>query len=211
MKQGHLIRDCPSLAKPQTDEQGFQSTERRSQNKGKGPAKPGKKNAFPPSHLNRFSPLLVEVHDPFDNISLPPSPRDNEEEGPLPQNNTSSPSSAHHNEEDKSFKATPGSPKTDGGSINVMPESPTQHSADSKDGETVEDTQLQSFAENLDSADQERRREIASQKSVDVNMTQAEEEALPPGNSKRKKERNNDANRASIQFAKPTKNFKKSS
>ena len=42
-------------------------------------------------------------------------------------------------------------------------------------------------------------------------MTQAEEEALPPGKTKRKKEKNIDANRASVQLAKTSKNLKKSS
>ena len=51
------------------------------------------------------------------------------------------------------------------------------------------DSQLQSFVENLEAIDADRKRELASSKSLEITMTQAEEEALPMGKSKRKKEK----------------------
>lgn len=197
MKQGHLIRDCPALAKNQTDEKGFQSSEKRNLNKGKSNFKPVKKILAPPNNMNRFSPLLVEVHDPFDSQKHAQSPQEDEEDGTQSEDRVVSPSSSHSSEEAKSPLA--------------IPESPSPYSSTSEDGEMILDTQLQSFVEKLDIVDQDRRREISSQKSLEVIMTQAEEEALPPGKSKRKKEKNNDAKRAYVQFAKPSKNFKKSS
>lgn len=119
-----------------------------------------------PNNMNRFSPLLVEVHDPFDNQKHAQSPHEDEEDGTQSQNRVATPSSSYSSEEAKSPSA--------------IPESSSPYSSASEDGEMILDTQLQSFAEKLDTIDQDRRREISSQKSLEVIMTQAEEEALPP-------------------------------
>ena len=90
-----------------------------------------------------------------------------------------------------------------------LPDSPSKSITSNEDNEMVMDSQIDSFASRLESLDQDRKQEIASQ--LGTSQTQAEEEALPPGKPKRKKEKSHDVNRASVQFSKPSKNHRKNS
>ena len=66
------------------------------------------------------------------------------------------------------------------------------------------DTQLGRFAENYDAAYSLRKQELATQNSMEILMTQAKEEGLPQAKSKRKKDKSDEPNRISVQFAKPS-------
>lgn len=99
----------------------------------------------------------------------------------------------------------------------IAPVSPSHFSTSEgeSEGENVVESQLEAFASQFEEYDKQRRLEIASQGSLKIIMTQAEEEALPgmPGKSKtkRKKERSQGPNRASMVLLKPPKTSKKSS
>ena len=93
----------------------------------------------------------------------------------------------------------------------VSETSPSSDSEEMVDSTFREDRSFEGELERMDSLERERIiQDIASQ---DHTMSTAEEEALPhsskTGNTKRKKEKNNDPTRVSVSLTKPLKTIKK--
>ena len=63
--------------------------------------------------------------------------------------------------------------------FNDILESPSIVSTSSEDEEMVEDSQLGDFAAKIEVHDEERRRDLSSQKYLEIIMTQVREEYLP--------------------------------
>ena len=138
--------------------------------------------------------MVVEIHNPFVHIDEEvPDPDVSQEEKGEDQGDTptDNPLSSSSPEEDQ----TP-----------ICPESPSHVSTSSDDSDMVLNSQLDSFAERFEALDNARKAEVASH--IATTISQAEKEALPSGKPKRKKEKSYDANRASVQFSKPSRNPK---
>ncbi|MCO5606456.1 hypothetical protein L7F22_060644 [Adiantum nelumboides] len=204
-KQGHLIKDCPNLKstenpKASEKEEGFETvTRKNSSRSGKNPRQ------SPHWNKHNYNPLLESVFEPFFHLSE----EFTEEQGPKEDG------PAYHPK--KPLPTTPsdnpGQFKYNGDMALDSPVVRTRMNSSSSDSEdeTIHNTQKDkvhfqsnpSFEEQLEIHDPEEKDDLDPivSPSVDILMTQAEEENLPlplSMKAKRKKESSKDPNRASF-------------
>lgn len=240
LKQGHLIRDCPDIkTTPDTGkdkEESFQPVNKKhvALNLVNKPKNPPKQNR----NLNRFAALLEDVMDPTNKVNnifsdyFPhvSSAKAGHRSGQGASGNdpTAAPDSS------STPKGRVGSSDNDADQVLGTPtgktfaDIPDKGKGGSSDNESFPDQgspkgnefvsankRFNEFDSEIEKSDNEYMASIdfSPAKSVEIVMTQAEEEALPSEiwstKSKRKKEKNLDPNRASVHYAKPLKTVKK--
>ncbi|MCO5604697.1 hypothetical protein L7F22_058867 [Adiantum nelumboides] len=219
-KQGHLIKDCPDLkakenreVKATDKDKGFQTVTRKNSTRNG-------KNAKQSPHWNKhnYNPLLENVFEPFSHLSEDLNEFQGlKENGPSdhPEKEVSSPLAVNHlfteqpNQYNKNVDLAPDSPmtRTRGSSSSSEFEDEAILNTQQNDVHIKVNPSFEEQLEIHDSTEKAKLDPLVSP-TVDILMTQAEEETLPlpfSMKSKRKKESSKDPNRASVSLAKPLK------